>query len=135
MDGSQPWTQYVLVSLGGGLGALTRFTLGAWITRRTGGAFLLSTLAINVTGSLAIGVLLILLTERFQVAPAWRLFLVVGFLGGYTTFSSYSFEAVTLLSAGQWASAAFYMFGSNGLSLIACFAGMVAARILSGVRT
>jgi fluoride exporter len=134
MEGSQPWTQYVWVSLGGGLGALARFTLGAWIVRRSGASFPVNTLLINVTGSLAIGVLLVLLTERFETDPAWRLFLVVGFLGGYTTFSSYSFEAVALLSAGEWMRAAWYVLGSNGLALLACAAGMVIARFLTATR-
>src|SRR6266542_1096488 len=113
--------QYVWVSLGGGLGALARYALGGWIAGRAGTAFPLHTFLINVTGSLVIGVLLTLLTERFEVDPAWRLFLVVGFLGGYTTFSSYTFEGLTLLQAGEWGRAAWYVLGSNGLGLAACF--------------
>ncbi len=59
---------------------------------------------------------------------------MVGFLGGYTTFSSYSFEAVALLASGEWLRAAWYVVGSNGLSLVACFAGMVVARLLTAER-
>ena len=98
---------------------------------RLGPAFPAGTLLINVTGSLIIGVLLVLLTERLAAPPVWRLFLVVGFLGGYTTFSSYTFEALALVEAGAWARAAGYVLGSNGLGLAACYAGMVLARLLA----
>src|SRR6476661_8817976 len=88
---------YLWVGLGGFLGANARYILGLWIVGRVGSAFPWNTLLINVTGSLAIGVILTVLTERIVADPAWRLFLVVGFLGGYTTFSSYTFEAISLL--------------------------------------
>ena len=127
-------SQYLWVCAGGGLGALARYALGIWIVQRAGTTFPLHTLLINVSGSLIIGALLVLLTERFEVDPAWRLFLVVGFLGGYTTFSSYSFEAVTLLTAGEWGPAAWYVLGNNGLGLVACFAGMIVARLLTAER-
>ena len=116
------------VALGGGLGATTRYLLGGWVVGRLGGAFPFHTLLINVSGSLAIGLLLVLLTERLVVDPAWRLLLVVGFLGGYTTFSSYTFEAVSLLEEGDWLAALGYVVGSNGLGLVAAYLGMLLAR-------
>ena len=79
---------FLWVGLGGFLGATARYALGLWAVSRFGAAFPFHTLIINVTGSLAVGVLLVLLTERLLVDPVWRLLLVVGFLGGYTTFSS-----------------------------------------------
>jgi CrcB protein len=118
------------VALGGGLGATTRYLLGGWVVARLGSAFPFHTLLINVTGSLAIGLLLVLLTERLVVDPAWRLLLVVGFLGGYTTFSSYTFEALSLLEEGDWLAAVGYVLGSNGLGLLAAYAGMVLARVI-----
>jgi fluoride exporter len=84
-----------------------------------------------VTGSLAVGVLLVLLTERLVVDPAYRLLLVVGFLGGYTTFSSYTFEALALAERGQWLAAAWYVLGSNGLGLAAAYLGMFLTRSLA----
>jgi CrcB protein len=87
---------------------------------RLGPAFPTATLLVNVSGSLAIGVLAALLTER--AAPAWRLLLVVGVLGGYTTFSTYALEAVALAQRGEWG--LWYVVGSNGLALAACAAGM-----------
>ena len=129
-NGWAQWTPYLWVGVGGALGANARYALGTWIAARLGTAFPAGTLVINVTGSLAIGVLLVLLTERLAAPPAWRLLLVVGFLGGYTTFSSYTFEALALLEAGAWARGAWYVLGSNGLGLVACYAGMVLGRLV-----
>ncbi len=121
---------YLWVGLGGFVGANARYALGVWIVNRVGPAFPLHTLVINVSGSLAIGIILVLLTERLVVDPAWRLLLVVGFLGGYTTFSSYTFEALALVEQGDWLPAAWYVLGSNGLGLAAAYLGMVIARAL-----
>ena len=121
---------YLWVGLGGFLGANARYALGAWIVQRAGPAFPWHTLLINVTGSLAIGAVLTLLTERLVADPAWRLFLVAGFLGGYTTFSSYTFEGLELLREGQWLAALWYALGSNLLGLAAAYLGMVLARAI-----
>jgi CrcB protein len=121
---------YLWVGLGGFLGANARYALGAWIVQRAGPAFPWHTLLINVTGSLAIGAVLTLLTERLVADPAWRLFLVAGFLGGYTTFSSYTFEGLELLREGQWLAALWYALGSNLLGLAATYLGMVLARAI-----
>ena len=126
-------TQALLVGAGGFAGANARYFLGAWIAGRLGGAFPAATMLINVSGSLAIGVLLVLLVERLGLDPAWRLLLVTGFLGGYTTFSAYTFEAIALLEAGDPGGAAAYILGSNILGFGACFAGMLLARsVLAG---
>ena len=121
---------YLWVGLGGFLGANARYALGAWIVQRAGPAFPWHTLLINVTGSLTIGVILTLLTERLVADPAWRLFLVVGFLGGYTTFSSYTFEGLELLREGEWPAALWYALGSNLLGLAATYLGMLLARAI-----
>src|SRR5947209_4760672 len=92
-----------MVLLGGGFGALLRYVLGAAIAGRVGGRFPLGTLVINVTGSFLIGLLMALFTERFQPHPNWRLLLVVGFLGGYTTFSSFEYETYSAIrDGGPW---------------------------------
>ena len=96
-----------------------------------GTAFPLHTLVINLSGSLAIGAIVVLLTERLVADPAWRLFLVVGFLRGYTTFSSYTLEALELARDGEWLAAAGYVLGSNVLGLAATYLGMILARGLS----
>jgi fluoride exporter len=95
--------RYLSVMFGGALGSLTRYVLGTAINVRTGGRFPLGTMVINITGSFIIGVLMILLTERLQLHPNWRLLLVVGFLGGYTTFSSFEFETYQAIrDGGYW---------------------------------
>jgi CrcB protein len=123
--------EYLWVGLGGFLGANARYALAAWIVGRLGAGFPFQTVVINVSGSFFIGVLLVLLTERLAVDPAWRLLLVVGFLGGYTTFSSYTFEALALAESGQWLAAGWYVLGSNGLGLVATYVGMMLTRLMS----
>jgi CrcB protein len=85
--------RYFVVLLGGGLGALARYALGSAVMTRYTGRFPLGTFLINVTGSFLIGLLMSLFTERIQAHPNWRLFLVTGILGGYTTFSSFEYES------------------------------------------
>lgn len=92
--------RYLLVAIGGGMGAMTRYVAASAIMTRFGGGFPLGTFVINVTGSFLIGFLMTILTERFQLNPNWRLLLVVGFLGGYTTFSSFQWETYTAVRAG-----------------------------------
>lgn len=93
-------TPYLLVFIGGGTGAVARYVAGSVIMRRFGGSFPLGTLTINVTGSFLIGLLMTLLTERYKLDPRWRMAMVVGFLGGYTTFSSFEWETYTAVRAG-----------------------------------
>jgi fluoride exporter len=89
--------------MGGGTGALARYVAESAIMTRFGGRFPLGTLVVNVTGSFLIGFLMTMLTERFNLDPRWRLFLVVGFLGGYTTFSSFEWETYTAVrDGGLW---------------------------------
>lgn len=115
------------VGVGGFLGANARFGLTRLLVDRLSGGFPYATFIVNVTGSLAIGILLTLMTQRLT-DPVWRLFTIVGFLGGYTTFSTYSFEAVVLLEQGRTARALLYVLGSNLVGLLACYGGIVLAR-------
>ena len=95
--------RYLLVVIGGGTGALARYVAASAIMTRFGGKFPLGTLVINVTGSFLIGFLMTMLTERFKLDPNWRLLLVVGFLGGYTTFSSFEWETYSSVrDGGLW---------------------------------
>jgi CrcB protein len=119
---------YVWVGLGGLVGANARYGMTRLMVARFGDSFPWGTFAINLLGSLVIGILLTTLSERVVADPAIRLVLVVGFLGAFTTFSSYTFEAITLAEAGKWAEAAAYVLGSNGLGLLFCAAGMCLAR-------
>lgn len=121
--------RYLAIGLGGFLGANARYLLGTWIAARYGTSFPYGTLVINVTGSFIIGFFLMLTSERFVLHPNWRLFFAVGFLGAYTTFSTFSFESVTLLQDGaRWLGLA-NMVGSVVLGLLAALTGIVVARL------
>lgn len=122
--------EWLWVGAGGFVGANVRYWLGRLIVTWLGASFPWHTLAINVSGGLGIGVLTSLLAGRLD-EPAWRLALIVGFLGGYTTFSSYTLEALVLIQGGRTAAALGYALASNVASLAACVAGMLLARGLA----
>ena len=94
-------TRYFMVMLGAALGGLARYVIGSAVMQRFGGRFPLGTLVVNVTGCFLIGILLPLLTERGQPRPNLRLLLVVGVLGGYTTFSSFAWESFQAIDEGS----------------------------------
>jgi len=118
---------YIAVLLGGGSGALARYVLGTAIMQRYGGTFPLGTFVINVTGSFLIGLLMTILTERFQPHPYWRLLLVVGFLGGYTTFSSFEYETLQAVRDGSKWLALLNVAGSVVLGYVAVWLGTALA--------
>jgi|DewCreStandDraft_5_1066085.scaffolds.fasta_scaffold01517_2 CrcB protein len=121
---------HLAVSLGALLGAPARYLVSGWAVQRWGGAFPFGTLLINVTGSLLLGFYLTLVTERFSGRPSTRLFVTTGFLGAYTTFSTFSLETVHLVARGDFIGACTYTLGSVTLTLAAVVAGMLAARAL-----
>lgn len=123
----KPYLPFLVISLGGVLGANARYLVSVYVAERLGTAFPYGTFIINVTGSLAIGFFLTLVTERFTVDPLWRLFFATGFLGAYTTFSSYTFEAAQLARDGAIGLALLYLFGSVLVGTIGVFAGIIAA--------
>jgi len=90
-----------MIMLGGGVGSLTRYVVGTAIMSRLGGRFPAGTVFINITGSFLIGFTMTLLTQRLHLHPNWRFLLVVGFLGGYTTFSSFEWETLSLIKDGS----------------------------------
>ncbi len=124
--------QYLIIGLGGFLGANARFLLQQWLANYWGTSFPYGTLFINVSGSFVIGLFLTLATGRLAWPPEYRLFVAVGFLGGYTTFSSFSYETLRLLEQGQWGAAGWYFLGNTGLGMIAVFLGVTLARLLQG---
>ena len=117
----------LLVGLGGALGSMLRWGLTGVVQRAAGSAFPWGTFAVNVIGSLAIGAFGALAFERALVPPAVRTFVVPGLLGGFTTFSAFSYETLSLLRDGQWGAAAGYALGSVGVGLASAFAGWAAA--------
>ena len=115
--------RYLVVLAGAGLGGLTRYALGTWIMARSGGRFPLGTFLINISGSFFIGLFMTLLTERLQPHPNWRLFLVVGVLGGYTTFSSFEYETLQAVRHGERWMGLLYVAGSVLLGYVAVWLG------------
>lgn len=118
---------WLYVALGGASGAVSRFALMSMIGRRLGSGFPYSTLTVNVLGSFAMGVLVALLARYLPPAQnEIRALVVVGFLGGFTTFSSFSLDVVTLYERGQWEAALLYI----GLSVAACVLALMAGLYL-----
>ncbi|HXA07905.1 MAG TPA: fluoride efflux transporter CrcB [Bryobacteraceae bacterium] len=121
--------KYLVVLAGAGLGGVARYVAGTWVMAKYGGRFPLGTFVINVTGSFLIGVLMTLLTERLNPHPNWRLFLVVGILGGYTTFSSFEYEAYQAVRDGARWMGMLYVTGSVLIGYLGVWLGaMLTAR-------
>jgi fluoride exporter len=121
--------EYVAVGLGALLGANLRFVVANWAIQRFPLDFPYGTLIVNVSGAFAIGVVLAFLGERAGLSPLWRLFFVTGFLGGYTTFSTYAWEVLALVQTGNLLPAAVYLLGSNGIGLIGVWLGAQLGRL------
>jgi len=120
--------KYLLILVGGGTGSLARYAAGTAITSRFAGRFPVGTMVVNVTGCFLIGLIMTLLTERLQPHPYWRLALVVGFLGGYTTFSSFEWETFSSVrEAGFWIGLG-NVVGSVALGYAAVWLGALLAR-------
>jgi len=124
--------QILFVAVGGALGALARFGLSAWIHALWAPRFPAATLAINALGSFLIGVLWVLIAERGVLHPDWRSVAMVGFLGAFTTFSTFSLETVRLLEDGRTVEAFAYMLGSVLLCVGGAWCGIGFARMASG---
>ncbi|MCL4078865.1 fluoride efflux transporter CrcB [Coriobacteriia bacterium Es71-Z0120] len=120
----------LIVAAGGAIGAAARYAVGGWLADRFGPMFPWHTFVINITGAFLLGMLVALSVERGIVPQAWRLALGVGVLGGYTTFSTLSYESVALLSDGAYALGLANMFGSGMAGLVAAWLGLAAGRVI-----
>jgi CrcB protein len=120
----------VAIAVAGAAGALARYGLEGFVSRRSGGAFPWGTFAINVSGAFVLGFVFTLMTEQLTTAPWLRGAVTIGFLGAYTTFSTLSLETYRLLEDGSLALAAANAFGSLAAGLVAVYLGVVTGRAL-----
>ncbi|MBU4529702.1 MAG: fluoride efflux transporter CrcB [Hoeflea sp.] len=119
-----------LVFIGGGLGAVSRHLTGMAVMRVSGARFPWGTMVVNIAGCLAMGLLIAWLARRSAGGSDLRLLLATGFLGGFTTFSAFSLDAVTLYERGALTAAAAYVIASVTVSILALFGGLWLARQL-----
>ena len=119
---------YLLVFVGGGLGATLRHLINVTCARCLGTGFPWGTFIINITGSTVMGLIAGYLAFKGEASQPWRLFLMTGILGGYTTFSAYSLDAALLYERGELGLAALYVIGSVVLSIAGLFAGLALVR-------
>ncbi len=122
------WGVIGAVALGGALGSVGRYVVASAVGHAVGTAFPWGTLAVNVIGGFVIGALVEAFALRWSVTPELRAFLITGILGGFTTFSAFSLEIVTMIERGAWSPAGAYVVASVALSLLASFAGIGAMR-------
>lgn len=120
-----------LIAVGGAAGSLLRYLVGGMVQRTSASGFPVGTLFVNVAGCLLIGIFVRFLLNM-QTSTEMRALLVVGFCGGFTTFSTFSFETAGLIEGGEYARAATYIVGSVVLCIAATFAGMAAAGAIAG---
>jgi len=123
-------SQVIAIAIGGAFGSVLRYGLSTWVHTLVGRGFPYGTLAVNVLGCMAMGVLFVLLVERMGASAVWRAGLLIGVLGGFTTFSSFSIETFNLIEQGAMAKAAGNIAASLVLCVGATWLGVILARQL-----
>ena len=122
--------KYLFIALGGAAGSILRYWVGSTISGRMGTRFPYGTLVINLTACVIIGFTLTYFGKRADLSPAWRFLVPIGFIGAYSTFSTYEWETLSTLRSGAFVLAALYAGGSLILGLIAVWAGSFIAEAL-----
>lgn len=123
--------KYLYIALGGSLGAIARYWVGSAVASRLGTKFPYGTFAINMSACLILGFSLTYLGKRAELNVAWRYLIPTGFIGAYSTFSTYEWETLSTLRGGAFSLAALYAIGSLVLGLVAAWAGVVLAELIS----
>ena len=123
-------SRFLLISIGAALGANARYFVGLWASGRIGVAFPFGTTIVNVTGALMLGFVLEMTTDRFITSPEARLLIATGFLGSYTTFSTYMVESITLMRQGSLLLGVANIAGEAILGLLFAVLGMYLARVI-----
>ncbi len=122
--------EFLLISLGAIVGANARYLISRFAAKALGPVFPYGTLFINVSGSLIVGFFMVWASERVLIDPRWRLLVVIGFCGAFTTFSSYAFETMAYFEQGQWLLLCSNVLSNNLLCLGGALAGMALARVI-----
>ena len=122
--------KYLWIAAGGALGSIARYWVGSTVASRLGTKFPFGTFVINLTACLLIGFTMTILTRRTALNPAWRFLVPIGFIGAYSTFSTYEWETLSLLRGGAFVEASLYALGSLMLGLLATWAGVAIAEYL-----
>jgi CrcB protein len=122
--------KYFFIAFGGALGSIARYWVGSTISGRFGTKFPLGTFVINMTACVIVGFALTYMGKRADLNPAWRFLIPIGFIGAYSTFSTYEWETLSSLRSGAFLLAALYAIGSLFLGLVAVWAGSLLAEIL-----
>jgi fluoride exporter len=120
----------IFIAIGGASGTVSRYLLANWVHGLWEGKLPMGTLLVNVLGSFAIGIVYVMVVERQLIHADWRGVLMVGFLGAFTTFSTFSLETITLFEAGHSVHALAYMFGSAILCVVVAGVAMQLTRVL-----
>jgi CrcB protein len=123
--------KYLFIAVGGALGSIARYWIGSTISGRLGARFPYGTFVINVTACVIIGFSLTLLERRADLNPAWRFLVPIGFVGAYSTFSTYEWETLSTIRSGAFALAALYAFGSLVVGFAATWCGAALAEVIS----
>ena len=119
----------LIVFAGGGLGAVARFVFGAWVQKLGGSHFPWGTLAVNTLGCFLIGLVVQIWIVTGSMSEEWRLALITGFLGGFTTYSAFNYETMLLAQQGRWELAALNVTATLLICFLAGGLGMIAGRI------
>ena len=122
--------KYLLIALGGALGSVARYWIGSTVGSRMGVRFPYGTLVVNLTACVVIGFALTFLSKRVDIDPAWRFFGTIGFIGAYSTFSTFEWETLDNLRSGAFALGAVYALGSLVLGLGATWCGAILGEML-----
>lgn len=122
--------KYVFIAIGGALGAIARYWVGAEVANRLGTKFPYGTFVINISACVIIGFSLTFLARRAELSPAWRFLIPVGFIGAYSTFSTYEWETFSSIRTGAFLMATLYAVSSLILGLVAVWGGIALAEML-----
>ena len=119
--------KYIYIALGGALGSIARYSFGSTIASRLGTKFPYGTFVINITACVIIGFSLTYLNRRIELNPAWRFLVPIGFVGAYSTFSTYEWETLSTVRSGAFLEASLYAFSSLFVGLVAVWVGILIA--------